>query len=86
MCLSGTIKLFRYGPVHVPRPRLHETTVAAIEKTANEMTEFDAGKFDTDTQIRLILHKHAAAKVNNSRRHPLKQVLEWTDPYDVSGE
>lgn len=67
----------------MPRPRLDKTTVKAIERMADEMTEFDAKSFDIDTQIRIILHKTADSKVGNSINHPLKQVVEWTEPYDV---
>lgn len=67
----------------MPRPRVDETTLEAIERMASRQTEFDVTQFDTDTQIRIILHNEAKRRIGNDARHPLETVVELTDPYDV---
>jgi hypothetical protein len=65
------------------RPRLHETTVEAIRRMADEEIEMDAVQFDIDTQLRIVLHKTAKRRVGNDRSHPLESVVEMTEEYDV---
>lgn len=67
----------------MPRPRLDETTVEAIERLADEDMEMDASSFDVDTQLRFILHNVASGRVGNDRNHPLKKVARMTEEFDV---
>lgn len=45
--------------------------------------EMDASKFDTDTQLRYVLHKVAEARASNQIGDPLKRVAKMTEEYDV---
>jgi len=67
----------------MPRPRLHETTVEAIERLADEDMEMNASQFDIDTQLRYVLHKTASARASNKIGDPLKEVAKMTEEFDV---
>jgi len=67
----------------MPRPRLDETTVEAIERIADEDMEMDASSFDVDTQLRFVLHRVASNRAGHDRNHPLKRVADMTEEFDV---
>lgn len=67
----------------MPRPRLHETTVEAIERLADEDMEMDASQFDIDTQLRYVLHKTASMRSSGRMGDPLKKVADMTEEFDV---
>lgn len=67
----------------MPRPRLHVTTIEAIRRLADQELEMDATQFDTDTQLRLVLHKTAKRQASNDRNDPYEPIAEMTEEYDV---
>ena len=70
----------------MPRPRLNQSTVDAINMTVDEISEFEAESFDMDTKIRMIVHKYATSEVGKKHGYSLRRVKDLTEKYDLPSE
>lgn len=80
-----TLTLFCPGsvPAYMQRPRLHESTITAIDMTVEEITDFEADTFDMDTKIRMILYNYAKKETNDDYGHSLGMVMDYTEKFDL---
>jgi hypothetical protein len=70
-------------PAYMPRPRLHESTIKAIDMTVDEITDFEPDTFEIDTKIRMIVNKYAESEAEKDYGYSLRRVADYTEKYDV---
>lgn len=63
VCWFGTTKKQRVYMLDMPRPNINDSTIEAVTLLANQVTEFEADRFDIDTRTRMALFAMVSSDV-----------------------